>query len=466
MPELLLVDAVQATGGKLMGTGSASFRGASLDSRSVPDQGLFIAIHGEHADGHDFVTAAFAHGAAAALVSREVSLPDGRTLLLVPDVPAALLALGRFVRLREGWRTVAITGSIGKTTTKQIAATLLEGAGPLWATPGNRNGQLGIPESILNAPAGARLWVAECGMSFPGELGRLAPVVAPEIVVYTNVAAVHLGNFRSIDEIEEAKEELILGAGADATIVANADDPRTRAIALRHPGRRFLFGIDGDADLAARDLVPSPDSIRFRLEERGGSQLPVDLPLAGRHNVSNFLAAASAALLLGIPLAEIAAKAAAIRPASRRGERVPLPSGALLVDESYNSSPRALEASAEAFGGLAAGKGRRIGILGEMRELGPDSLALHRETGRRIAPFFDELVAVGGADARALVEGAREGGLEPKATRLLPTPESAAASVVERLGAGDRILLKGSRGVALERALPALGLPASGGKTS
>ena len=298
-------------------------------------------------------------------------------------------------------------------------------------------------------------------MSFAGELTALSRALAPDVVVYTIVAPAHLQNFASIDEIERAKEELVAAAGRGATCVANADDPRTAAIARRHPGPRILYGIDAaEADVRADDIEFLADETRFVLATAAG-RTPVVLPMPGRHNAGNFLAAAAAATALGMSPASIAARAGEVRPAPHRGERHELAGGAILIDECYNSNPAAMLASARAFGELRA-TGRRIGILGEMRELGADSAQLHRETGREIARYFDEIVAVGGADARALVEGARDGGLDAKATRLLPTPESAAAAVAERLAAGDRVLLKGSRGVELERALPGLGIATDG----
>jgi len=458
MVELALAEAAAACHARIVGAGSLLLRGASLDSRSVPAGGLFVAVRGEKSDGHDFVAAAFDQGASAALVSRELPVPPGRALLVVAEVPAALLDLARAIRLREKWQVVAVTGSAGKTTTKEMTATILSGFRKTGRSPGNRNNTLGLPEAILCAEKGLELYVAECGMSFAGELALLASALRPDLVIYTNVAPAHLQNFGSVDEIEWAKEELIAGAGPKAVVIANADDPRASAIAKRHPGRRVDYGIDSPAEVRATGIRALEDSVQFLLVTPQGSA-PAEIPMPGRHNVSNFLAAAAAGSVLGMSPEAIADRARIVRPARHRGERHRLPNGALVVDESYNSNPRALCATAESFGEQPApGGGRRIGILGEMRELGAESESLHRETGRRIARYFDEIVAVGGADARSLVEGAREGGLSSRATRLLPTPESAAASVLEKLMPTDRILLKGSRGVGLERALPALGI--------
>lgn len=456
MAEFTLAEAAAATGGRIAGDPATRLLGASLDSRHVPAGGLFVALAGERTDGHDHAAAAFERGAAAALVSREIPVPPGRSLLVVDDVPKALLALAAAVRRREGWKVVAVTGSAGKTTTKEMTATVLGGSLRAAASPGNRNNTLGLPEAVLSATPGLEVFVAECGMSFPGELTALAAMLGPDVVITTLIAPAHLANFASVDDIERAKEELIRGAGPSATLVYNADDPRCAAIASRHPGKSLGVSVGGDTDLSAVDLAPTAGGMTFTLRV-GGATYPVAMPMSGAHNVRNFLAAAGAATALGLSPEVIAARGPAVRPAPHRGERHLLPSGATLVDECYNSSPEALVASAEGFGASPVA-GRRVGLLGEMRELGAASADLHRETGRRIARHFDEIVAVGGGDARALLEGAREGGLDPKATRLLPTPESAAAEVAGRLAAGDAVLLKGSRGVALERALPGLGV--------
>ncbi len=466
MPEFGIEEAAAILHARIVGDSSSMLTSAALDSRDVRAGTLFVALRGEKVDGHDYAAAAFAAGAGAALVSHEIPVAEHHALLVVRDVAEALLALARALRDREKWTVVAVTGSAGKTTTKEMTAVVLAGAKRTAASPGNRNSTLGLPEAMISAPGGLEVFVAECGMSYPGELSKLADAVRPDVVVYTNIAAVHLQNFGSIDDIEMAKEELIASAGAGATVVSNADDPRATAIARRHPGPRLLYGIEStDAEIGAESIEPMEAATRFVLRTPSGRSR-VELPLPGRHNVSNFLAAAAAGTALGLGVEDIAARAPFVRPAAHRGERHVLASGAIVVDESYNSNPQALIAAAETFGSIRTG-GRRIGILGEMRELGASSEQLHRDAGRRIAPFFDEIVAVGGGDARALIEGAREGGISPRSTKLLPTPESAAAAVAERLAPGDRILLKGSRGVELERALPVLGVPvdASHGRT-
>jgi UDP-N-acetylmuramoyl-tripeptide--D-alanyl-D-alanine ligase len=471
-------EAAAAMGGTVVsGDPGASWTRATLDSRQVEGGELFFALPGERADGHDFVEAALERGAAAAVVERAVAraevggaapssgaptgatpaMPGGATIR-VPKVYDALHALTRAVRRDVPERLIGITGSSGKTTTKELLALCLERRYRVAKSRGNLNNLLGFPLTLLATPPGTEWLVAELGMSVPGEMGEISRLARPDVALFTNVRPVHLEGLGSLEAIAAAKAELLEGLAEGGLVVANADDPWVRWIAERATrgaaeggaGRRVVWYGAG-ADYCLADVAPRAEGgTRFRLVTPAG-EAPVELPLHGAYNAENFLAAAACAHVLGVPLPALAEAAAAAAPVGGRGAVLRLASGATLVDDSYNSNPVALRRALESARALP---GRRHwAVLGDMRELGPEGPRFHREEGEAAARLgFDPVVGVGTL-ARELVAGAAAAGA---ATHWLATAEEAAAWVPARVAPGDVLLVKGSRGVQLEKVVAAL----------
>jgi len=429
------------TNGEVRGDAAAAVTGVAIDSRAVRGGDLFVALEGARVDGHDFVAQATAAGAGAALVARPVNAPVAQ--VVAADTIGALQRIAADERRAAAFHLAAITGSIGKTTTKEAAAALLATTFRVGSTQGNRNSETGFPAELCNQPAGIEWMVAELGMSHAGELGRLGAVAQPDALLYTVVAPVHLEFFRDVDAIAEAKAELIPYLRADGLLVLNAADARVAAFAGRFAGRVVRYGVAHASDLwiegyRERGLLGSSFELAGAL-----GPVAVSCPLPGRHQADNVLAAAALALALGVPAGRIASAAAALRPAPRRGELHTIAPGVTLVDDSYNSSPAAVGAL---LGLLAGTPGRRVAVLGEMLELGPSSPEFHREAGRQAAAAADVVVAVGGAPAAELARAAN-GGTE---AHYAATAAEALELVRGILRRGDVVLVKGSRGIGLD----------------
>jgi UDP-N-acetylmuramoyl-tripeptide--D-alanyl-D-alanine ligase len=431
----------------ISGQPAIRWRGAALDSRTVRGEELFFALPGERSDGHLHVGDALARGAAAAVVARPLALP-GATLIEVPDVYAALHGLTVALRAQAPRHLVAVTGSVGKTTTKELLADMLAERFKVARSPGNLNNLYGFPLALLGIPDDTEWMVAEMGMSTPGELAGVSRLGRPDVALFTNVRPVHLEGLGSLRAVAAAKAELLEGLGPAGMVVANADDPEVRWIADRHPGRVVWYSRRGAAASAVDRSEPREGTgSRFTWTIDGVSH-PVELVLHGDYNVWNFLAAATCAHALGVPAAAIVAAAGRARPASGRGVVHRLTNGVTVVDDSYNSSPSAL---AEALASAAMLPGRHWAVLGDMLELGAESERYHREAGVTAARLgFSPVLAVGEA-ARALADGAAAG----TAVRWFADADAAAAALPEARP-GDVVLVKGSRGVGLERVVTAI----------
>lgn len=426
---------------RLEGEGGRRVTGLAIDSRAVRPGDLFVALPGERVDGHDFVPQAVSAGAAVALVSRTVAAQAPQ--LVVPDTLVALQRLARDERAGAAYRLAAITGSIGKTTTKEFLVALLATTYPVGFTSGSRNSQAGFPAELCNRPEGIAWMVAELGMNHAGELDRLGAIAEPDALLYTLVAPVHLEFFADVDSIAEAKAELIPHLRRDGLLVLNAADPRVAGFAARFGGNVLRYGVPGESDLwleeySENGLLGSA----FRLAGPLGT-LEVAWSLPGHHQAENLLAAATLALAVGVDPAAIGPCAARLHAAPRRGEVHVLPAmGITVVDDSYNSSP---QAAAAALGLLAGTPGRRVVVLGEMLELGPASPALHRGVGQAAATAANVVVAVGGERAAELARAAD--GIE---THHVATASEALDLLRRLLRPGDVVLVKGSRGIGLE----------------
>ena len=443
MPE----DLARAAGGELVGRGSRPILGAAVDSRIVEPGQLFVALPGEHTDGHHFVGDAVARGAAALLVER---LPASSFAdVTVVKVDGALAALQR---VASAWRrrfdplVVGVTGSIAKTSTKEAVAAVLAARWKTLKNEGNLNNEIGLPLTVLRLRPEHQAAVLEMGMYVGGEIRDLARIGQPRIGVVTAVQPVHLSRIGTIDAVERAKGELVeaLPDAADGGVaVLNADDERVRRMRSRTRGRTITYGFADDADVRATDVESRGlDGMAFALHGAGGDR-QVAIPTLGRLSVHNALAAAAVGRAAGLTPAEIDAGLMAGWSAPHRASVVRA-GGVTIVDDSYNASPASVRAAVELLGGLP---GRRIAVLGPMLELGEESETAHRITGAAIAPVLDLVVVIGDdADARALAHGARDA----TATLAARSRPAALDLLADRLRPGDVVLVKASRGIALD----------------
>jgi UDP-N-acetylmuramoyl-tripeptide--D-alanyl-D-alanine ligase len=444
------------------GDAATEFRGVSIDTRTLNPGELFVAIRGERFDGAQFVEQAIAAGAAGVVVSRaSVSVvPVAQAVrpavtIAVDDTTVALQSLARAIRRESGTKVVAITGSAGKTTTKEITSEFLAARYRVIRNRGNLNNHIGLPLSLIELRTRPEIAVVELGMNHTGEISTLVAVAEPDVRVWTNVGEAHVGFFASVDAIADAKAEIFEGASPSTVLVANADDDRIVARAPRFRGRVVTFGIDRDADVRAAEVTDAGiDGLRARVATPRGS-VSIQTPLVGRANLANILAAAAVAIEFDVPLATIADRARTLRPASHRGEVVKLSSGITIIDDSYNANPSATMSAIRVL--AAAPAKRRVAVLGEMLELGDHSVSLHADVGRAAAAAkLDALLTVGGLSASALAEAAVAGGLPRAAVHHFATSDEAADAAIELLRDGDLVLIKGSRGVKTDRVVERL----------
>ena len=447
-PSLSVAEIARAAGGRVLVPSDLPVRGGAVDSRLVVPGNLFVALRGERTDGHRHLAAAAAAGASALLVRHvppDQSTPAGVGIVAVDDPLAALHAVASAWRSRFSPVTVGVTGSIAKTSTKDAVAAVVGVRFETLRNEGNQNNEIGLPLTILRLGPEHEAAVLEMGMYVGGEIAQLAAIARPRVGVVTAVHAVHLSRIGTLDAIERAKGELIEALPADGLAVLNADDERVRRMAERTSARSTTYGFAHAADVRADDVISEgPAGMRFRLRA-DGADAELRIATLGRHAVHNALAAAAVGLGLGLSVDEIAAGLARARTAAHRGELIP--AGRItLLDDSYNASPRSMRAALEL---LASLPGRHVAVLGEMYELGEETEAGHRAVGEAAAPLVDLLVVVGDG-ARAMSSAARAAGLP--ADRVVDVADRAQAQVVLRdlLAPGDVVLLKASRGAALD----------------
>lgn len=452
---LVAAEVAAAMGGTLInGTGHEAdpVMGFSIDSRTLRAGELFFAIRGTRFDGHAFTGAAVQAGACGVVVSEPSAIPaafgPGRRapfIVRVDDTIEALQRLARYIRRESGTRVVAVTGSVGKTTTKEVAAEFLSARYRVFRNRGNLNNHIGLPLSLLELRSRPDVAVVELGMSHAGEIRLLTRIAEPGVRVWTNVAEVHAAFFPSLEAIADAKAEILEGAGSSDVLIASADDPLIAPRVRTFPGRTLPFGFGPAARVRGRDVDDRGLAGTRALVDTPAGSAVFDVPLAGRHQLANVLAAAAVALTFDIPLAEIVERAAALRSAPRRGEIHRLAKGVTLVDDSYNANPRAVEAALAVLAEERRFR-RRVAFLGEMLELGDQAVPLHERTGRAAAAL-DLLVTIGGEAARRLGEAAVAAGLAGHAWRHFETSEQAADAAVRLVEADDVVLVKGSRSV-------------------
>jgi len=451
-----LEEVLAATGGTLARLGQATrFPGVTTDSRALAAGELFVAIRGDTHDGHAFVGDAAQRGAGAVVLERPLEEGvSGCGVIVVRDTLAALGNLAAFHRRRHRPRVVAITGSNGKTTTKEMLAAILEralGSGRVLRTTGTQNNLVGLPLTLLRLADADVVAVLELGMNGPGEIWRLAEIAEPDVGVVTCVSPAHLERLGSLHGVAEAKAELYRRLRPSATAVVNADDPLVTAAADAFPGRKVPFGTLGGVPVAAAGIADRGlDGIEFRLVlER--QETPVRLAVPGRHNVTNALAAAAAAHALGVELDAMRAGLEAFQPPGMRMEVTQLPTGVTVLNDAYNANPASMAAALRT---LASSRGRRrLAVLGEMRELGTEAARAHRELGAAAAAANLDRLFVLGEHAEEVRAGAEGAGMAPDRIVVAQSHDALAARLQAHCRPGDLVLLKGSRGAAMEEVL-------------
>jgi len=412
-----------------MRPGDVTVTGWSTDTRTIAPGDLFFALSGPNFDGSAFIGEAFARGAVAAIKD---------------DALCSLQKLAAWAREAWGGDIVAITGSAGKTSTKEVIADLLSTRWPVGRTTGNLNNHIGLPLSLLRLPDEARVGVIEIGMNHAGEIRDLAKIARPRIAVVTNVGYAHVENFEDgIEGVARAKRELMESLPADGIAVLNSDD--ARVMEFTHAGEAITFGIDGEAAVRAEGVVFTETGARFRVN---GTHFQTEL--TGRHGVLNILAGVAVAGIYGLPAADLTDAVARLKPGRMRGERF-THRGILILNDCYNSNPDAARAMIDVLRDTPAQ--RRVAVLGEMLELGRWSEVLHRDVGRYAAECgMSVLVGIRGA-AKTMVDAAVQAGLSEAAAFFFETPESAGEQLREIAREGDAVLFKGSRGTGVEKAL-------------
>ena len=445
---------IAATGGRLVQEGELAFSGVSTDSRSVGPGELFVPLSGERFDGHDFIAQAAGSGAAGALVEKgkDVNQP-GMTLIEVPDTLRALQDIAYSVRTaRKGLPVIGITGTNGKTTTKEMLTSILSLRGPTLRTDGNLNNHIGVPLTLLRLKDEHWAAVIEMGMSAPGEIARLAEIAAPVIGVITNIGPAHLDVLKDLEGVAKAKSELIASLPPEGTAILNADDPHLKAMPHQFKGKTVSFGLGRDAAVSASDIAEGAGGVSFRLKLPGMSAA-IKLNFIGSHNVYNALAAASAAFVLGMTIDEIKEGLSSCRPAKMRMQEEII-DGVRVINDAYNANPASMAAAISALAAMKGG--RKFAILGEMLELGSLASRSHFDTGRLAGASGVHMLVLVGPHAPDTAQGAIEAGMPEENIFISPEPGKAAEIAADFLKAGDVVLVKGSRGSKMELAVEKL----------
>jgi UDP-N-acetylmuramoyl-tripeptide--D-alanyl-D-alanine ligase len=460
MAHMTLAQVESATGGILVsGSKSVSLAGISIDTRTLRASDLFFAIRGARNDGHDHIADALQKGASGAVVDLRYEKPEdfpaNKILLRVENTHEALKDLAAMVRRHWRGSLVGITGSMGKTTTKEFMAQVLQTEFSVYRSPGNYNNLFGLPLAIFGLSPEDHIGLFEMGMSAPGEIAEMCRIALPDAGVITNAAPVHLEFFDSVEAIARAKAELAEGLTAGGTLIYNADDPLVRGIGERYSGDKVSFGLSAAADIRAEEIeITGLMETRFRLVCEGTVRRAI-LPLCGTHYVMNALPAVALARRYTIDVEQILESLRHLRQAHMRGQALHFREGFTVIDDSYNSNPRALRQMIENLTRIPR-YSRRILVAGEMLELGKTSEALHRECGVRAAEGgVDIVVGVQGA-AREIARGAVAGGMPLTQVHFFTEVNPAIDFICRKVQPGDLVLIKGSRGVHLEKMVQAL----------
>lgn len=453
MPALTFSRIAEMTGGEVLQGGEVVASSVVIDSREVKPDSVFFAITGERLDGHQFLPQALATARGAVVSRLDGEVPAGKGIVRVTDTTIALQQLARAIRKEYPFTLVAITGSAGKTTTKEMIATLIATEKRTWRSWGNFNNLIGAPLCIDNTPDDTEVVVSEMGMNHKGEIEQLAQLTRPDVGVYTNIRPVHLEFFGTIEGIAAAKRELLENLRPGGTVVVNNDDAHVRRISADYEGPKVTYGVASEAEyrgenIRERGLLGSAFTLNAE-----GSRREIELTLPGRHNLENLLAAIAAARTVGISWEGIERGVADLKPAYHRGVIVEA-RGVTIYDDTYNSNPYALGRALELMEQVET-RGRRIAVIGDMLELGADELQFHREAGAAIPRGVDVVVGVG-KRSLAVLEGAREAGFAPELLHHFENAVDAGEFLKGFVAEGDLVLIKGSRGVGLDKTVAIL----------
>ncbi|MDI6712913.1 MAG: UDP-N-acetylmuramoyl-tripeptide--D-alanyl-D-alanine ligase [Anaerosomatales bacterium] len=450
----------EVTGGRLLtGDPATMINGLAIDSRAVEPGNVFVALVGERVDGHAFVASAIDAGARAALVTRDdeavlaavtASRNPGAAVVLVEDAVDALHALAAYHRSRLLCPVIGVTGSTGKTTTKDFLRAVLSSAFDVVATEGNRNNEIGVPLTIFAAGADTGVLVVEMAMRGAGQIARLARVARPTHGLVTNVGLSHVGVVGSVEAIADAKGELVEAIPEAGAVFLNGDDAWTERLASKAHARVVRYGLSEGCDVRGDDVSTDEGGFPvFTLVAREASTA-VRLPILGKHNVYNALAAAAVALELGIGLEEVAEGLACVQPSAMRMDVFESATGVLVINDAYNANPTSMRAALSALQDVPA-SGRRIAVLGDMAELGSLSELAHFQLGEEVARSRVDVLVTVGTLGRRIADGARAEGMDPDSIRPCATPEEASEVLDDLLEGGDAVLVKASRVMGLER---------------
>jgi UDP-N-acetylmuramoyl-tripeptide--D-alanyl-D-alanine ligase len=453
----ILEEVLKVTGGKLLqGEEKTSFRGISTDSRTVAEGELFIALKGERFDGHHFAIEALKKRAGGVIIEedrvRDIRWNGYRpsAVIAVKDALHALGDIAQERRRRFGTPVVALTGSNGKTTTKEMIAACLETTFPVLKTKGNLNNLIGLPLTLLNLTERERIVVLEMGMNVPGEIRRLAEIAEPDVGLITNIEKVHLEGMGSLERVREEKGELFRKMRQDGTILVNQDDPRVIDLATEFPGQKITFGIDHPAEVMATEIrLKGVGRTSFTLMTEGVT-MEITLPLLGRHFVPNALSAIAAASLFGIELEKAKEALEHLSPFPMRMEILRLKEGVSLINDAYNANPRSMELALGILSEMK-GEGRGIAVLGDMLELGDFSVEAHQHIGQRVEELSIDFLLALGEEAPVLVESAIRHGLDSEKARIVESHTEAISLLKKMIRDGDWILIKGSRRMRMEK---------------
>jgi UDP-N-acetylmuramoyl-tripeptide--D-alanyl-D-alanine ligase len=441
----------RATGGSVFGDSAGGVSGVSTDSRQLGAGELFVALKGERFDGHDFIAATATRGVRVFLAESAWlaahAAPAGATVVTVQDTLRAFGDLAAYHRSHFAIPVAGITGSNGKTTVKEMLAAILHLTGPGLKTAGNLNNLIGLPQMLLQLNSGHRWAALEMGMSEPGEIDRLAEMASPRVGVITNAFPAHLASMGSVEAVAAAKGELFLRLPAGGSAVYNADDPLISRLSQPSGVRRLSFGLVG-ADVSACEIESQGRQGQAFILSIHGERIPVRLKALGLHNVANALAAAAAAVALEIPLDLIRAGLEKFIPYDKRFNLEEL-DGIVLIDDSYNANPASMRAALTTLAGIRE-ECRAIAVLGDMLELGTVAGEAHREAGKLAAACVERLYVMGEM-AETVADGAREAGLPPEGVIVARHHEEILADLLMAVKTGDFILVKGSRGMGMDR---------------
>src|SRR2546426_7728890 len=451
---LSLDEISKAVGGTLDGPENVKVRGYSIDTRTLNPGELFFAIKGPRFDGHQFVAQAFQKGAAAAVIAENVSRPGAPTIR-VNSTLDALQNLSRDVRRRWGMPIIGVTGSAGKTTTKEMVAAVLGKKFTVLRSMGNFNNEFGLPLCLLRVERYQNMAVLEMGMSAKGEIRKLASIAEPNQGLVTNVNPVHLEFFKSIDEIAEAKAELIEGLHDPKVAYLNNDDSRVRAMARNFTGKVVTYGVKSVASFKVQQIQDlGLEGTAFAVHH-ARRDVNFVLPLLGQHNVANAIAAIAVGATHEVPWEQMRDALGEMKPEKMRGEVIKFREGFAVIDDSYNSNPRALSEMIRFIGRLH-GYQRKILVAGEMLELGPEGPELHRNCGREAARAGLELIVAVQGQAKEILEGALDSGMDRSRLKFVGDALQAGDLLARTVKEGDVVLINASRGGKLEQTLNTL----------